>query len=82
MGKINLSLQFLLPKQPFLQGHTSVNAVNGTLTATRKEVWSSFFSSVGLKDILLLPGDWDADMTDARTITASKENTTSLFPTF
>lgn len=47
MKKINPSLQFLLPKNPFLQGRTSVNAVNGTLTATRKEVWSSLFSSLG-----------------------------------
>lgn len=46
MKKINPSLQFLLPKNPFLQGRTSVNAVNGTLTATRKEVWSSLFSWV------------------------------------
>jgi len=38
MRKINQSLQFLLPKKPFLQGRTSVSAVDGTLTATRKKV--------------------------------------------
>lgn len=46
MRKINPSLQFLLPKKPFLQGHTSVNAVSGTLMAARKEVWSTLFSWV------------------------------------
>lgn len=46
MRKINLSLQFLLPKKPFLQGHTSVNAANGTLMAIKKEVWSTLFSWV------------------------------------
>lgn len=46
MRKINPSLQFLLPKKPFLQGHTSVNAMNGTLMAMRKEVWSTLFSWV------------------------------------
>lgn len=46
MRKINPSLQFLLPKKPFLQGHTSVNAVNGTSVARRKEVWSTLSSWV------------------------------------
>lgn len=45
MRKMNPSLQFLLPKKPFLQGHTSVSAVNGTRMATRK-VWSTLFSGV------------------------------------
>lgn len=46
MKKIQV-YNFSSPQKPILQGHTSVNAVNGTLGITRKEVQSSALSSLG-----------------------------------
>lgn len=74
MRKINPSLQFLLPKEPFLQGHTSVNAVNGT-HGNKEGLVHPFL--LGFQDILLLPRAWDADMTT----TTSRETITLSFPT-
>lgn len=76
MRKINPSLQFLLPKKPLLQGHTSVNAVNGTHGNEEGGLVHPFL--LGVQDILLLPRGWDADMT----ITTSRETITLSFPTF
>lgn len=80
MRKINPSLQFLLPKKPFLQGHTSVNAVNGTHGNEEGGLVHPFL--VCFQDILLLPRGWDADMTNSLTTTTSEETISLSFPTF
>lgn len=45
----------------------------GLLQQPRKRFGPAFSLLLGLQDIILLPRDWDADMTNSLTTTASKE---------
>lgn len=81
MKKIKSKFTISPPKKP-LSPRTYLGQCSEWDSCSNQEggLVQPFF--LGLQDILLLPRDWDADMTNSLTTTASKETIVLSCPTF